>query len=420
MRVVCSVEIANNDDDDPSDWCAEQVEVSINAGKPKKMQLWFGRHRTQATKPSPVATSCLAVPESSTLGTPPAGDTSPPSPETTLSNAETVEMHSHSPVAGKLVPTADMLGEDVVTPGWKASDEWAPYNEVERAILGKLREWLGPARFAAVPQDTLACFVRGYAYRPDAAAASFVYLDRMLKWREGYGQNAVLAGAGGFAQFTGARRTQFDTALPGGYLGRDALGHPVVLDRFCNIPVKQFLGEWTDEEYFQQMVARREGVRAAANANSHELGKRVYKIVSVVDLHGLGFAHLTDKTFHARMKAFNGLFAWHYPESTYKLVVINAPHVFSALWKIAKHFVHPVTANKVMVHSGGAKKLFEDLGITLVRGMELNAKGQLVDNPPPWMETVEALLQAHGSEKLLGGFAPEEDRSAIEALSMAA
>jgi hypothetical protein len=108
---------------------------------------------------------------------------------------------------------------------------------------------------------------------------------------------------------------------------------------------------------------------------------------------------------------------WHYPESTYKLVVINAPHIFSALWKIAKLFVHPVTAGKVVVHSGNHKKLFDDLGITLERGVELNAKGQLVGNPPLWRDKVRDLLEAHGSDRLVSGFAPEADRSAIEQLN---
>jgi len=414
MRIKCAVEVASNEDEDLSGWCAEEVDVRVNAGKPRKMQLWFGRRAPP--KPSPVATTTLAAPEPAAYETPRPVEVSPPSPETTLSNAETIEMQP-LPAASTPAPTAGMLGEDVVTPGWKAVDEWAPYNASELATIAKLRGWLGPARFAALPQDTLACFVRGYAYRPDASAASFVYLDRMLKWRESYGQNIVLGGPDGFAQFTGARRAQFDAALPAGYMGRDALGHPVVLDRFCNIPVKQFLNEWTDDEFFLQMVARREGVRAAATANSHELGRRVYKIVSVVDLHGLGFAHLTDKAFHARMKAFNGLFSWHYPESTYKLVVINAPHIFSALWKIAKLFVHPVTAGKVVVHSGNHKKLFDDLGITLERGVELNAKGQLVGNPPLWRDKVRDLLEAHGLDRLVSGFAPEADRSAIEQLN---
>ena len=80
-------------------------------------------------------------------------------------------------------------------------------------------------------------------------------------------------------------------------------------------------------------------------------------------------------------------------------MVINAPHVFSALWKIAKLFVHPVTAAKVVVHSGVHKKLFDELGITLGSGVELNAKGQLVGNPPVWAATIDALLEAHESSR---------------------
>lgn len=417
MRIACAVEVTHARNEDLSTWQREEVEVSINGGKPTRMFVWFKREAPATPKvPSPVAVPARASPP-----LPP----SPPVDESemeALSAADTVEagstpeMSPSSSLSLGPVPTEDSLGEDVVTPGWKSVDEWEPFSEAEMATIGKIAPWLGSKRFRAVPYDTLAAFLRGYSYRQDWPEASFVYLDRMLKWRSTYGQDVVLSRPNGFDEFAGPRRAEFDRALPAGCLGRDVHGHPVVFDRFCQLPVKRFLGEWTDEEFFRQMVARREGVRAVAADSSFTNGKRVYKVIAVVDLHGLGWAHLTDKTFHARMKAFNGLFSWHYPESTYKLVVINAPHVFSGLWKIAKLFVHPVTAAKVTVYSGNVKRLFDEMGIVLEEGVEINSKGQLQGNPPLWKDTIAKLVAKHGPEKLARCYAPEADVCAVEKL----
>ena len=302
----------------------------------------------------------------------------------------------------------------MVTPGWKSVDEWEPFSEAEMATIGKIAPWLGTKRFRAVPYDTLAAFLRGYSYRQDWPEASFVYLDRMLKWRSTYGQDVVLSRPDGFDEFAGPRRAEFDRALPAGRPGRDVHGYPVVFDRFASCLSRGFSASGRTKSSFGRW-SRGVSVRAVAADSSFTNDKRVYKVIAVVDLHGLGWAHLTDKTFHARMKAFNGLFSWHYPESTYTRVVINAPHVFSGLWKIAKLFVHPVTAAKVTVYSGNVKKLFDEMGI-VSRRAEINSKGQLQGNPPLWKDTIAKLVAKHGPEKLARCYAPEADVRAVEKL----
>merc|ERR550514_362458 len=112
----------------------------------------------------------------------------------------------------------------------------------------------------------------------------------------------------------------------------------------------------------------------------------------------MGFGHL-DKKFISRMKRFNELFSWHYPETTHKLCVVNAPRVFSMFWAIGKHFVHPVTAAKVHIVSGSCERLFNELGLQLDAGVEMR-RGKVPDSMPTWHETLERLKAENPIELL--------------------
>merc|ERR1719198_521981 len=53
-----------------------------------------------------------------------------------------------------------------------------------------------------------------------------------------------------------------------------------------------------------------------------------------------------------------------YPETVWKIFVINAPFVFRTAWKVVKMWVHPVTQAKLSVHSASAcKKVLLEQGV---------------------------------------------------------
>jgi hypothetical protein len=65
---------------------------------------------------------------------------------------------------------------------------------------------------------------------------------------------------------------------------------------------------------------------------------------------------------------FAGKFSNLYPESLYKLYVINAPFIFSGVWGAISVFIHPVTAAKINVLSNpkyAIADLTEKLGAKL-------------------------------------------------------
>ena len=89
MRIACAVEVTHARNEDLSTWQREEVEVSINGGKPTRMLVWFKREAQATPKvPSPVAVPARASPP-----LPP----SPPVDESemeALSAADTVEAGS--------------------------------------------------------------------------------------------------------------------------------------------------------------------------------------------------------------------------------------------------------------------------------------------------------------------------------------
>jgi hypothetical protein len=180
---------------------------------------------------------------------------------------------------------------------------------------------------------------------------------------------------------------------PAGIIGQDESGRLVTLDLLCATPSATSLAAFTDEEYLRHMVARREACRALCAASAERLGRRLYKVIAVIDVAGMSLAHLADHKWHARMKRANDLFAWNYPDSIVQLVVINAPRTFSALWAVASLFLHTLTAAKISVHGASYGKALKDMGLNV----PLTPDGKLLHNSiTPWVDALEQLKQQRG------------------------
>lgn len=392
------------------------VDARIDGVPCGTLQVFFVSASTPTTSiaASKVPTPAHSPPTSPSLGATPGGSrmASPrSSSRKSLAKIAVAEAKSRASAADMSVPTLESLGPDTTIPGWTAAAEEDLFTAEELAVAARIKMWMGPEQFAKVPYDQLTTFIRGYAYRTDWPRASYVFLQRMLEWRKSFGCDLVHAkdGARGFDEFSGPRRAEFDDAVQSTIIGHDMHGHLVELNRLFHMPCSKFMNSFTDDEFVKHMVARREVLRALLSANASDRQRKVYKIISIADVSGLSLAHLRDTKFHARMKSFNALFGWHYPETTFKLVVINAPRIFTALWSIAKHFLHPVTVAKVSVLGHNYAKNFRDLGIVLDDGLEM-VHGKLPAELPSWRDKLEQLKsKGYADELLTGGWLPAED-----------
>ena len=350
---------------------------------------------------------------------------SPPAVTRAVTRAEPPANNSLVQAAPTPRPTFETLAPEVLAPNWCPAVEWEDLSPAELRCAAAVRRWLGYEGFRQLlgSYDLLVLFVRGYAYREDWHAACFVFLERALLWRQSERCDALIAPDEdapqmSFEAFAGGRLTEFNAMHPAGIIGQDVSGRLVTLDLLCATPSATSLAAFTDEEYLRHMVARREACRALCAASAERQGRRLYKVIAVIDVTGMSLAHLADHKWHARMKRANDLFAWNYPDSIVQLVVINAPRIFSTLWAMASIFLHPLTAAKISVHGASYSKALKGMCLNV----PLTPDGKILHNAiTPWVDALEQLRQQRDGSgcggSLVSGFMSETDRRALERLA---
>ena len=390
-------------------------------------------HESHRSAPSPLAVTRAvtraeppAVTLAVTLAEPPAVTLAePPAVTLAVTLAEPPANNSLVQAAPTPCPTFETLAPEVLAPNWCPAVEWEDLSPAELRCAAAVRRWLGYEGFRQLlgSYDLLVLFVRGYAYREDWHAACFVFLERALLWRQSERCDALIAPDEdapqmSFEAFAGGRLTEFNAMHPAGIIGQDVSGRLVTLDLLCATPSATSLAAFTDEEYLRHMVARREACRALCAASAERQGRRLYKVIAVIDVTGMSLAHLADHKWHARMKRANDLFAWNYPDSIVQLVVINAPRIFSTLWAMASIFLHPLTAAKISVHGASYSKALKGMCLNV----PLTPDGKILHNAiTPWVDALEQLRQQRDGSgcggSLVSGFMSETDRRALERLA---
>mmetsp|Transcript_2728 Transcript_2728/g.4413 ORF Transcript_2728/g.4413 Transcript_2728/m.4413 type:complete len:133 (-) Transcript_2728:405-803(-) len=85
-------------------------------------------------------------------------------------------------------------------------------------------------------------------------------------------------------------------------------------------------------------------------------GQQRYKHILMVDLTGMGMGMLAGSKRKTIQKIF-GIGSHYYPETMWRIYLINTPMVFRAVWAVVKQFLHPITLNKVKVYKNSAEAL---------------------------------------------------------------
>jgi len=107
---------------------------------------------------------------------------------------------------------------------------------------------------------------------------------------------------------------------------------------------------------------------------SSEIGRRILKHSLVVDMSGLSFAHFGSE-MRALIGMLFGLGQQYYPDSLFKIYLINTPFLFRAAFSVVGIFLHPITKNKIATLSSSktaASQMLKSDGIGL-------------DQLPTWM-----------------------------------
>jgi len=141
--------------------------------------------------------------------------------------------------------------------------------------------------------------------------------------------------------------------------GLDLYGHQVWAEQLgdigavCDHPL-------SPDEAKQIRCKVMEAIRALQTRATEKRGLRRYKQVYVLDLSEISISSLLTRSAVREMtKAIVGGANDYFPETLWKLFIVNAPFVFRSAYAVVSPIIHPVTKDKIKVLGGKSTYLRE-------------------------------------------------------------
>ena len=134
--------------------------------------------------------------------------------------------------------------------------------------------------------------------------------------------------------------------LPHGNFGEDREGHPVQYNRFGRMDLQGMTQSVTRIELIRHMHKNGLELEDKYVELSRKMGRRIDKIVLVVDLEGAGLQHFHPRSlsiFKSIVRASED----NYPETLALVLVITNSPLFHMGWEFASHFIDEGTKKKI-------------------------------------------------------------------------
>jgi len=143
-------------------------------------------------------------------------------------------------------------------------------------------------------------------------------------------------------------------------------GHPIFWEKtgLISNSLKQLKAKTTVTKLVVRHVRLQETMLARLDYINKKLGKsntdsELEKFVVVFDLKNLAFSpDMFGINYVRDMFTCDGKY---YPERLHKMVMINAPWYFSAIWALVSYVVDPVTANKISIIGSNYEEVLKEL-----------------------------------------------------------
>lgn len=135
--------------------------------------------------------------------------------------------------------------------------------------------------------------------------------------------------------------------------GRDNHGHLLFAERYKTINAKNILSRFpTDDEMMKARAVVMESMDRLKGVLNPKKPK-TYKHVYIFDLSGLELKAFSPQI---RRVVKNVVIEMGniYPESVHKVLFVNAPFTFRAIWGVVKPWLHPITTAKTKILGGGS------------------------------------------------------------------
>jgi len=226
----------------------------------------------------------------------------------------------------------------------------APYEPFELEALKKLIAKLDENKIDAGKWEDyqkrkdkfLIRYLKAYKYDVDKSYEKFV---KFLEWRKENNIDNVL-----WEKENDPKLKQVFEAWPVALHKTDNCRMPVVYEKIGPADIKGIFQAFPDTDYWiRNHILMHEGINHLIFTDFEHLLDQPYQgIIFIEDLNGLGFHHWYTPAITV-MKAVSEIDTQYYPHAVRKLYIINAPSVFTWMWKLVKPWLDPFTANSMVV-----------------------------------------------------------------------
>ena len=138
---------------------------------------------------------------------------------------------------------------------------------------------------------------------------------------------------------------------PHGFHGTDREGRPIYFEKVGQIDVDRLFETSTTPRMLRYYTRIYETTLFdKCVVMSQKMGVRIHQYFTIMDLEGLTMK-MADKRIKDQLTAAAKITSDCYPETMFKMFIINAPGFFTFLWSFIKKLVNPKTRDKIHIYS---------------------------------------------------------------------
>lgn len=195
-------------------------------------------------------------------------------------------------------------------------------------------------------------FLRARAYRLEDALAM---LRAYEKWRVDENVDDLL-----HYELSQELREKLHALYPRFYHGVDKFGRPVYIEVLKKFELKKLEALLTEDELHKLFISSYEQlINLKLPACCRASGNVITECLTILDLDGLSILDVPSLVRLIRKIA--AINSNYYPETLFRMIVINASFLIKGLWPMARGYIDPKTVAKTKFFSGSAKELLLEL-----------------------------------------------------------